>query len=57
MGLYLADYNLESARLQAAQGNADKAREHWTTASEMIERMGYHRRDNEVNELAQQLAV
>lgn len=55
MGLYLADCHLESARLQLAQGNKDKAREHWETAKEMIERMGYHRRDNEVNELAEQL--
>jgi hypothetical protein len=55
MGLHLADYHLESARLQLAQGNHEKAREHWTTAKEMIERMGYHRRDEEVNELEQQL--
>jgi tetratricopeptide (TPR) repeat protein len=56
MGLHLADCHLESARLQLAQGNKEKAREHWKTAKEMIERMGYHRRDNEVNELAEQLA-
>jgi tetratricopeptide (TPR) repeat protein len=55
MGLYLADYHLESARLHLAQGNQDEAREHWATAREMIERMGYHRRDNEVNEIAEQL--
>ncbi|MGA9772789.1 MAG: restriction endonuclease [Blastocatellia bacterium] len=55
MGLHLADYHLESARLHLAQGNRDKAREHLATAREMIERMGYHRRDNEVNELEQQL--
>jgi tetratricopeptide (TPR) repeat protein len=55
MGLHLADYHLESARLQIAQGNRDRAREHWNTAKEMIERMGYHRRDNEVNELAEQV--
>jgi tetratricopeptide (TPR) repeat protein len=55
-GLHLADCHLESARLQLAQGNKEKAREHWKTAKEMIERMGYHRRDNEVNELAEQLA-
>ena len=41
MGLHLADYHLESARLHLAQGNQDKAREHWTTAKEMIERIGY----------------
>lgn len=55
MGLHLADYHLESARLQVAQGNQDKAREHWATAKEMIERMGYHRRDKEVDELEEQL--
>ena len=55
MNLYLADYHLESARLHLAQGNQDKAREHYTTAKEMIERMGYHRRDKEVNEIAEQL--
>jgi tetratricopeptide (TPR) repeat protein len=56
MGLYLADYHLESARLRLAQGDQDKAREHWATAKAMIERMGYHRRDNEVNELERQLS-
>jgi tetratricopeptide (TPR) repeat protein len=55
MGLHLADYHLESARLRLAQGNRDKARKHLATAREMIERMGYHRRDNEVNQLAEQL--
>jgi len=55
MGLHLAECHLESARLQLVRGNQDKAREHWATAKEMIERMSYHRRDNEVNEVAQQL--
>jgi tetratricopeptide (TPR) repeat protein len=55
MGLYLADYHLESARLHLAQGNQDNAREHWEKAKAMIKRMGYHRRDKEVNEIAQQL--
>jgi nucleoside phosphorylase/tetratricopeptide (TPR) repeat protein len=55
MGLHLADYHLESARLHLAQGNRDKAREHLATAREMIEHMGYHRRDNEVIEIAEQL--
>lgn len=56
MGLYLADYHLESARLQLAQDNKDKAGEHLATAKEMIENMGYHRRDKEVVELESQLA-
>lgn len=55
MGLHLADYHLESARLRLSQGDKDKTREHLATAKEMIERMGYHRRDKEVNELEQQL--
>lgn len=55
MGLHLADYHLESARLRLAQGDRDKAREHLATARKMVERMGYHRRDNEVNQLAEQL--
>jgi hypothetical protein len=57
MELHLADYQLESARLQFAQGNTDKARKHWLTARAIIERMGYHRRDNEVSELARQLSL
>jgi ATP/maltotriose-dependent transcriptional regulator MalT len=55
MGLYLADYHLESARLQLAQGDKAKARAHLATAKEMVERMAYHRRDKEVDELEQQL--
>jgi len=55
MGLHLADYHLESARLRLAQGKRDEAREHWETARGMIERMGYHRRDREVDEIAQRL--
>ena len=57
MGLYIADYHLESARLHLARGKQNKAREHYSTAKEMIERMGYHRRDNEVKEIAQQLGL
>jgi tetratricopeptide (TPR) repeat protein len=56
MGLHLANCHLEFARLHLAQGNKDRAGEHLKTAREMIERMGYHRRDNEVNALAEQLA-
>jgi hypothetical protein len=33
-----------------------KAREHWATAKEMIDRMGYHRRDRELDEIETQLA-
>jgi hypothetical protein len=33
-----------------------KAREHWAIAKEMIDRMGYHRRDRELAEIAAQVA-
>ena len=33
----------------------EKAQEHWATAKDMIEKMGYHRRDKEVEELEGQL--
>jgi tetratricopeptide (TPR) repeat protein len=56
MGLHLADYHLESAHLQLAQDDKKTAREHVVTAKEMINRMGYHRRDKEVAELEAQLA-
>jgi tetratricopeptide (TPR) repeat protein len=56
MGLHLADYHLESARLQLAQGEKEKAGAHVITGKEMINHMGYHRRDNEVAELEAQLA-
>lgn len=55
MNLYLADYHLESARLWLAQVDKSKAREHWTTAKKMIDDMGYHRRDKEVEEIGKQL--
>ena len=56
MGLHLADYHLEFARLSLVQVNNDKARKHLATAKEMINRMGYHRRNKEVAELEAQLA-
>lgn len=56
MGLHLTDYHLESAHLQLAQAEKTKARAHVVTAKEMINRMGYHRRDKEVAELEAQLA-
>jgi tetratricopeptide (TPR) repeat protein len=33
----------------------EKAQDHWGTAKDMIEKMGYHRRDREVQELEEQL--
>ena len=55
MRLHLADYLLESARLAAAQGQAAEARQHLATAKAMVEEMGYHRRDGEVEELEERL--
>jgi tetratricopeptide (TPR) repeat protein len=55
MGLHLADYHLESAHLQLAKTEKETARTHVVTAKEMINRMGYHRRDKEVAELEAQL--
>lgn len=51
MGLHQADCHLAYARLYYAKGDSAKAKEHLTTAKEMINRMGYHRRDKEVEEL------
>jgi tetratricopeptide (TPR) repeat protein len=56
LGLHLADSHLESARLYLAQGDSVKAREHWAIADEIIWRLGYHRRDGEVRELAERFA-
>jgi tetratricopeptide (TPR) repeat protein len=51
MGLHQADCHLEYARLYMAMGDENRAREHLAIAREMIEQMGYHRRDREVEEL------
>ena len=48
MGLYRADCHLEYARLHLATGDEKQARQHVAKAKEMIEQMGYHRRDPEV---------
>ncbi|MCH7539264.1 MAG: ATP-binding protein [Proteobacteria bacterium] len=55
MGLHQADTHLEYARLYLAMDDKAKAREHLATAQEMIERMGYHRRDGKLAELEEQL--
>jgi len=55
MGLHLADCHLERARLCLATGERDQARVHWAAAKAMIERMGYHRRDREVEEIGREL--
>ncbi|MDT7542773.1 MAG: hypothetical protein QOE33_2677 [Acidobacteriota bacterium] len=55
MNLYQADCHLGYARLYLAQGDRERARESWEKAREMIERMGYHRRDGDVREIEEQL--
>jgi tetratricopeptide (TPR) repeat protein len=68
MGLYLADCHLEYARLNVQrltlnvdaskverQKSLEDAKAHLKIAKEMIEKMGYHRRDKEAQELEEQL--
>jgi len=55
MRLYQADCHLEDARLHLACGEKEKARQSLSQAKEMIEDMGYHRRDGEVAELEEML--
>ncbi|MCP5109054.1 MAG: toll/interleukin-1 receptor domain-containing protein [bacterium] len=54
MGLHLADYHLEAARLCKEEGGRGKEEEtlrHLEIAKKMIHKMGYHRRDPEITEL------
>ena len=51
MGLHQADCHLEYARLYLAMKDEDRAREHLAIAKKMIEQLGYHRRDQEEEEL------
>jgi len=53
--LYLAMYQREDDS-KIKQKNRGDAREHWGMAKEMIERMGYHRRDKDVKEIEEQLS-
>ncbi len=55
MGLEQANCLLEYARLHLAQNDKEKARESWVKAREMIERMGYGRRDKDVAEIGREL--
>ncbi len=61
MRLHEADCHLEYVRLYLASGR-DVAlqrlyREHLAKAKEMIEEIGYHRRDQEMKELEGRLAL
>ncbi len=55
MKLYEADCHLGYARLYLAMDEKAKAQEHHSIAKEMINAMGYHRRDKEVQELEEKL--
>jgi tetratricopeptide (TPR) repeat protein len=55
MGLHEADCHLEYARLYLAQDEKERAGESWEKAREMIKRMGYHRRDRDVEEIGREL--
>lgn len=55
MRLHLADYHLEAARLSLAEGKKDQAREHFATAKQMVEKMGYGRRLPELADLEKEL--
>lgn len=57
MRLYLADIALEDARLALAAGHRADARTHLQTAQGLIAETGYHRRDRDAREIAEQLQV
>ena len=57
MRLHECDAHLELCRICLAEGKADQARTHLSTATELVEDTGYHRRDPELEELHQALAV
>lgn len=55
MELHEADCHLGYARLFVMEGEQEQARESRAKAKEMIERLGYHRRDKDVLEIERQL--
>ncbi len=55
MHLHQADCHLEYSKLYLAMDEKDKACESLDKAKEMIEQMGYHRRDRDVMDLEEQL--
>ena len=55
MGLHQVDCHLEYAHLHLAMGEKGKARESLDTVKQMIEKMGYHLRDNDITEIEGQL--
>lgn len=55
MKLYQADCHLEYARLNLAIGKKEEAGQNLVTAKEMVEKMGYHLRDQDVLEIEELL--
>ena len=55
MRLHEADCHLEYARLYLAMDEKEKAREHWKKAKDMVNELGYHRRNEDVKELEKTL--
>jgi hypothetical protein len=56
MKLHEADCHLEFARLFLAMDEPERARESMYRASQLIEIAGYHRRDKDLREIAEQLS-
>jgi len=55
MGLHQADCHLGYARLYLTMGRNEDARKCLDTARELVEKMGYHRRDKDIVEIDEQL--
>ena len=55
MRLFEADCRLEYARLHLARGEKELAQANLGAARKMVEEMGYHRRDEEMREIEEQL--
>jgi len=54
MKLHLVDYHLEAGRLCQAENQPQEALVHFHTAADLIEKTGYHRRDEEVKKHLQE---
>jgi len=57
MGLHQADCHLEYARLYMAMGEKEDARKCLDIAKEMVDKMGYHRRDKDILEIDEQYNI
>ncbi len=64
MNRFMADYHLEAARVcveernghwSLVNGHWEKTRKHFEMAKQMINKMGYHRRDKELQELEKKI--